>query len=451
MRAKKGRFNGNAKKGGVLLAAGLLATQRLMAGSVLISQPPIDTTPQVVLDDQANDEMNVFAPAKALDAIPAALLEYGDVTLHPHVTYSFSYGSGIQSSINNSRDTIVQELSPGLTADLGKHWVLDYTPTLQFYSNKEFHNNVGQAASLTGATRYEDWNFGLSQSFSSTSTPTTETAAQTDQQSYSTALTAGYAFADKWSADFSLGQNFSLVSAFQDSYAWTASGGVNYQFSPRLSAGISTSSGYTIVSENANSVNGQFNNPDSVNESLSFNVGWRATDKISLQASVGVQDQEFLASGYGNSLSPIFSGSIQYQPFKVTQISLTASRSTSPSDYYVSAQTSEDTVVSLSVSQRILVKYHLTLGLSYSKMDFTSTYTQPGYSGIIDGITYIVPGYSVNTVRSDNDYSFNASFGRGFLTHGNWAITYQYIDNESSIAGYSQRSNQIGFQVGFSY
>ena len=434
MRVKNWRVNRNAKTGGILLATGVLTAQRVMGGSVIMSQPPVVTTPPVVQEDATNNEMNVFIPSGVVNPDSAGLFQYGPVTLHPHVSNSLIYGSGLQSSIGNQQDTVIDTLSPGLTADLGRHWTVDYTPSINFYSNRQFHNNVDQSASLTGATRYEDWDFNLSQTASITSDPLTQTAAQTDQQSYSTALSVAYAFADKWSANASVDQNISLVSNLQDSYNWSTLEGVNYEFSPRLNAGISVGGGYTKVSGDASEGD---SNPDSVNEEIEFNASWRATDKISLQGSVGVNDQQFLAAGYNDSLSPIFSAAIQYQPFKPTQITLSAGRNVSSSDYFIEAQTTETTSISLSLNQRILKIYNLSLGVGYSQTQYTTTLS--------------ILNYSFGNARTDDDYTFNASFGRNFLTHGNWAITYQYSDNESSVAGFSQRSNQIGLQVGFSY
>jgi Putative beta-barrel porin 2 len=436
MSVKNWQVNRNAKTGGILLATGVLTAQRMMGGSVIMSQPPVVTTPPVVQEDAINNEMNVFIPSGVVNPDSAGLFQYGPVTLHPHVSNSLIYGSGIESSIGNEQDTLVDTLSPGVTADLGRHWTVDYTPTLNFYSSRQFQNSVDQSASLMGATHYEDWSFNLSQNVNISSDPLTETAAQTDQQSYSTALSAAYAFNDKWAANASVDQNISLVSELQDSYNWSTLEGVSYEFSPRLNVGISAGGGYTKVSGDATEAG---SNPDSVNEEIQFNASWRATDKISLQGSVGLNDQQFLAAGYNDSLSPIFSAAIQYQPFKVTQISLSAGRSVGSSDYFIEAQTTESTTISLSLNQRILKIYNLTLGVGYSQIQYTTTLSIPGLNN------------SLGNARTDNDYSFNASFGRSFLTHGTWAITYQYSDNESSVAGFSQRSNQIGLQVGFSY
>jgi hypothetical protein len=441
MSVKNWQVNRNAKTGGILLATGVLTAQRMLGGSVIMSQPPVVTTPPVVQEDAVNNEMNVFIPAGVVNPDSAGLFQYGPVTLHPHVFNSLIYGSGIQSSVGNQQDTIgnqqdtlVDTLSPGVTADLGRHWTVDYTPTLNFYSSHQFHNSVDQSASLTGATHYEDWSFSLSQNANISSDPLTETGAQTDQQSYSTALSAAYTFNDKWAMNASVDQNISLVSELQDSYSWSMLEGVNYEFSPRLNVGISGGGGYTKVGGDSSEAD---SNPDSVNEEILVIANWRATEKISLQGNVGLNDQQFLAAGYNDSLSPIFSAAIQYQPFKPTQITLSAGRNVSSSDYYIEAQTTESTTISLSLNQRILKIYNLSLGVGYSQTQYTTTLS--------------ILNYSLGNARTDNDYSFNASFGRSFLTHGNWAITYQYSDNESSVSIYSQRSNQIGLQVGFSY
>ena len=358
------------KKNGILLAASMLSSQPVLAGSVLVNQtPPIATAPLVVQDDAANNPMNVFIPSGVVNPDAAGLFQFGPVNLHPHLNYSFTDATGVESGPGNPQSTISQTLSPGLSANLGRHWTADYTPTLNFYSGGNFHQSVDHAASLNGGTKYEDWTLGVSQSFSASSDPTTETAAQTSQQAYATSLSAAYAFNDKWVADFGLGQNFSLVSGLQNSYNWSTSDGVQYEFSPRLNAGISAGGGYTVVSRNGNAATAS--NPNIVSESFAFTGGWRATDKISLQGNFGLSDQQFLAAGYDSSLSPVFGASIQYQPFRVTQIALSANRSTGSSDYFIQAQSSDVTSVNLSLSQRILVDYHLSLGVAYDRTEYT--------------------------------------------------------------------------------
>lgn len=429
MNVKNWKVNRNARKGGFLLAAGVLTAQRMLGAPVFMSEPAVVTTPQVEQEDVTNNEMNVFIPAGEVNPDSNGLFQYGPANFHPHFNYSVTYGSGIAYTVGEQHDTVLQQLSPGLTVDLGSHWTVDYTPTINFYSSHYFQDNVGHSASLTGATHYEDWEFSLSQAFSSTQSPITETGAQTSQQAYTTALSAVCALSDQWSANAAVDQDFTLVSGFQNSYNWSTAEGLSYQFFPRLNAGFSLGGGYTKVEPNGTGPS----NPDFVDEQGQLNLNWRATDKISFQLSGGLEDQQYLTSGYKDNLSPVFSGAVQYQPFQYTQISLTASRTVGASDYFLSAQTTETTSVGLGLSQRILVKYQLNIGLAYSRGDYTTTFG------------------SLNTTRTDDQYSFNASFGRNFLTYANWAFTYEYSDNKSDIPGFSQRSNQIGFQIGLHF
>ena len=135
----------------------------------------------------------------------------------------------------------------------------------------------------------------------------------------------------------------------------------------------------------------------------------------------------------GDSLNPIFGASIQYLPFKETQISLNASRTVSSSDYYLAAQESEGTIVSLNLDQRLLKKFHLGLGVGYSTTD------------------YRTPAGLLAANRSDDTVSFNARLSHAFFKRGTWTLFYQYSDNRSSQSGYGFESNQVGFEVGYAY
>lgn len=431
MHIKNRKSGRNLKSGGVLLAAGLLAVQRGVGAPVIEGPPPLDTSPPAAQAAETNNPMNVFIPSGVANGNPSEPFQYGPVVLRPHLFYGVSYGNGIAVGLNYAQNTVIQQLSPGMTVDLGRQWSLDYTPTIEFYSSKQLRDCVNHAASLTGGVSYDEWKFSLMQDFGSVDEPVTETAAQTSQQHYSTVLGANYAFGDKMSADFGVNQMFNFVQNFQDSYNWSTMEWLNYAFTPRLNAGLGAGAGY-ITLENDSGAGGS--NPDIVNEQLQGRVNWRATDKISFQVSGGLEEEEYLASGYSDSLNPIFSAAIQYQPFEVTQISLAASRTVGTSDYYIIAQSTEATTVSLSLNQRVLVKYNLNLGVGYTETDFSVA----------------LAGYGSGS-RTDDTYSFNASFGRSFLKRGTWAITYHYLDNSSGTAGYSQRSNQIGFQIGYRY
>ena len=174
-------------------------------------------------------------------------------------------------------------------------------------------------------------------------------------------------------------------------------------------------------------------NPNQAFEQVQGQVQWRATDKVSFAVNAGLEDLQNLATGYKDELNPTFSASIQYAPFEHTQISLSAGRAVSSSDYFILATSQEATTVGLSVSQRLLKDYFLSVGLNYTDTQYTTALG------------------AISQPRTDDNYSLNVRLGRTFLKRGDVALTYQYSEDRSSAAGYSYNSNQIGFEVGFRY
>ena len=419
---------------GMLLATGLPVDKAFgVEPSVIASQAP--TTPLTTEWQQEQpDEMSVFTPAgEAPGSTLPEMLLYGPVQLRPHLDYRFLYGNGIEAGLDNQQSTAINEISPGFRLDLGSHWVVDYTPTIRVYSNDQFHNTVDNVVSLTGSTRYDDWMLGITHTSALTSAPLIETGNQTDQQSHSTALTASRQFSSTLSADFGLSQQINLVSGLQDSYTWSTLDWLNYQFWPRLTAGIGAGGGYVKVDSNGPTRGLGNPNLDQSFEQLQARINWRATDKISFQVSGGLDDRQFMTAGSGDSLNPIFSASVQYQPFKQTQISLSANRIVSSSDYYVVAQETTATGVSLNLDQRFLKKFHLGVSVGYATTDYST------------------PSGQAAAGRNDDTLSFSARLSHPFFKRGTWSVFYQYNDNLSTQNGYGFESNQVGFEVSYAY
>jgi Putative beta-barrel porin 2 len=399
----------------------------------VIASPPPTATAESAWQQSETNQFQVFSPEGTIPfASENEPFKWGPFVARPHLFYQFLYGNGIQSSPGNEQDTVIQTVSPGILFDLGAHWTLDYTPTLRFYSSSHFQNEFDNAVALTGGTAYEDWVFGLSQSYTSSSDPQAQTGTQTGQENYLTGLTASYAFNSKVSLDMSANQNLTYVensfvstnaTQSQNSYEWSTMEWLNYEFWARLNAGIGAGFGY--VDEKAG--------PDQTYEQLQGRVNWRATDKISFQISAGFEDRQFSAAGFGDLVNPIFGVTIQYQPFEQTQISLNASRVTGTSDFYSLASVTETTSVGCNLRQRLLGKLSLDLGAGYSTIKYTESFGPFSES------------------RVDDNYSFDTRLSYPFLKRGTVAVTYQYSDNSSTVAGFSYASSQIGFEIGYRY
>ena len=408
-----------------------------LAQDVISSPPTTPVVPAAVQEVQNNNPMQVFAPPP--DTSPLVPLQWGPVTLHPHLDYQLSYGNGVQAAPGQPHNTLVNQVSPGILFNFGDHWTLDYTPTLFFYSSSSFQNVVNQSVTLGWGSAYgNDWFFHGSQNYVSTSNPEVQTAAQTDQETYATALNASYQFNEKMSLDMSLGQNLSYVGNgatptnqlqnLANSKSWSTMEWLNYQFWPRFSAGLGAGFGY----------NQQDNSPDSIYEQYQGRVNWRATDKISFQLSGGLQDQQYLSGGASGLLTPIFGGTIQYQPFEQTKLTVNANRTVSNSSYQ--NQVTIITGVTADLNQRLLGRLNLDLSGGYSTTEYQAS------------------AVGLSTSRNDNVFSFGARLSCPLLKRATVSVFYSYSNNASSQSGfatagsgYGYTSSQGGLEIGYRY
>ena len=388
-------------------------------------RPELSVTPPALQPSQTN-EMEVFTPAGAApgNVLENAPIRWGPIGLRPHIYYRFLDGSGIPASEGKHVDTTIQEISPGLLFSLGSHWTLNYTPTWSFYSNRQFRNTLDHGVGLTGGTTYEDWVFGLSQGYSSSSAPLVETGTQTEQESYSTAISASCLLNSKMSLDLAVNQNLTSAAQFESSREWSTLDWLNYQFWARLNAALGLGFGYIDVDTG----------PDMTYERFQGRVNWRATDKLSFQIHGGLEDRQFLGGG-SDQLNPIVGTVIQYQPFETTKLSLNVDRVVAVSLLTASSsqnQITETTSVAGDLNQRLLEKFYLDLGGGYHT------------------VKYVTSGGAA-TDRKDNFYAFNVRLSCALLKRGTAAVFYQISDNSSSEPGFTFTSRQLGFELGYQY
>jgi len=186
---------------------------------------------------------------------------------------------------------------------LGSYWVLDYTPTLRYYSGTNFQNGFDQSVILRGGKTYENWRLGLSQSYTTSSSPTVETGTQVNQASYVTALTASYELNNIMSMDLTANQDIEDAQALASSRTWSSLDWLNFKLTSALNLGVGGGGGY--VDEQTG--------PSQTYEQLESRIGWRVSDKVSLQANAGFEDSQFSGSSRGALISPLYGASLEYQ------------------------------------------------------------------------------------------------------------------------------------------
>ena len=371
----------------------------------------------------------LYVPPAVPQPTLAPLLHSGPLVVQPHLYYSLSYGNGIQASPGQLESSFVNQVDPGILLRWGDHWSLDYTPILNFYSSSAFRNTFDNAVTLTGGTTYEDWTFGLSQTYASSSDPIIETGAQTDQQTLSTSLSAVYQMSSKTSLQLGAGQDLQLASQtvsgqqLNNYNDWTTMDWLNYQFWSRFGAAIGAGFSYYSVQTGS----------DMTSEQIQARITWVVVKKLSLVLSGGGQDMQFLSSGAPNLISPTYSLSLQYSPFDVTTFSLSGYSAVSPA--YFQDQVTESTSISAGVHQRLLGKLFLDLNGGYS----TSTYHSSTSGSTAAGLG-----------NYDTTF-FGARLGTTLLKRGYADIFYSVNFNSSGAAIYNYNTTMVGLELSYRY
>ncbi|MEI6083187.1 MAG: outer membrane beta-barrel protein [Verrucomicrobiota bacterium] len=401
----------------------LVALARTGAAQGVIAPPPVSPPIQPVYEQGQTNQLEAFQfngplPRVAPEAPP---LQWGPVGIRPHIQYRFLYGDGIQVNTNQPIKTAINEISPGVLLEIGRHWTLDYTPTMTFYSSSKFSDTTAQNVTLTGGATYDDWAFGLSQNYSHTVEPLVETGAQTSQDTYSTAVTATHQLSQKMLLELAANQEFTFPDGFTETREWSTLDWLNYQFWPRFSAALGAGAGYSDVDVGNDSISGQ----------LQGRGTWQAADKLSLQVSGGAELLHFTGGGKSDVVKPVYAASIQYQPTEATTVSLSANGDVGTT--FFTNEVSTTTGVSVTLNQRLLKKVYLTLTGGYQNTKYSAT-----QSGVSSG-------------RNDDTYSFNARLSTRFLKRATAAVFYQYSDNSSNEPGYSYISNQGGVELGYAF
>jgi hypothetical protein len=409
---------------GAVLLGLLVLGRKSQAQQVITALPTTSGTPPA-LQPFETTEMDVFVPGGTAPSHELAQpFRFKFLTLRPHFDYQFLYGDGILVATNQPESTTIQQITPGFLLDVGDHWTLDYTPTWALYSNHRFQNTFNQSVKLTGGTVYGNWVLGLSQGYTESDVSQAETATQTHQETYVTAINGTYTINSKMSLDLVVNQGFVSADQFQSYREWSTMDWLNYHFWARFDMALGVGLGYDDVDMGA----------DMLFEQYEGRINWRAADKISFQLHGGLEDRQFYGGSSSDLLNPVFGGGIQYQPFEQTKISLDAERVVAVST--LQNQVTESVGFNGDLNQRLLGRLYLDL------------------SGGYQNIKYVNSGTSVtpnSPNRVDDYYYFNTRLSTSFLKRGTVAVFYQISNDSSSQSGYSFSSHQYGFEIGFAY
>jgi hypothetical protein len=383
---------------------------------------PLDPLAQERLSAPSN-ATSVFAGA-APSSRPGTLLEspfrVGPLEIRPHAEYTFTYGNGVSTSPGTQRTTAQHDISPGLLLETD-HISLDYTPSLNYYSNRAFEDHLDHSAYFNAHASLTDWNSRLTQTYSSTQSPLIETGQQTKQETFSTGLAATYQYNEKVSFDLNLNQRIQSAEAFSNSREWSTTDWINYHLTDRTSLGVGAAFGYVDVSRGS----------DMTYEHALGRISSRITDKLNAEISGGMEIRQYLDQDGSDRLNPILNARLVYNPWQFTILSLAASRTVDTAIF--EGYVTETSQLQALLQQRLFGHYFLDVDAGFRTSQFEGG-TSPDLAG-----------------RSDDLTTVSVALRATVLTRGSASVFYRHSSNSSSLEIYSFDSDQYGFSVGYRF
>ncbi|MCH6255345.1 hypothetical protein MLD52_02210 [Puniceicoccaceae bacterium K14] len=356
-----------------------------------------------------------------------AILQWGPVSLRPHVDYEYSSVNGLNSNNEESNDTDIQKFSAGINFLLGEHWTLDYTSTWTRHSNDAFEDTRDDRLNLNGWAQTANWILNFSQSYTIDSSTQIESASQSESESFTTNIQGTRQLGRRTGLDLSLNYNqrdaedFSGDNDYNNTAAISTMNWFRYENSQRLNTAIGAGIGYTDVEDGI----------DSSYQTAQVQANFQLTQKISLSASAGVETRQIKIEGSDTLTNPVFDAAINYDPFEQTQLRFSAGKTVNYSIFR--DDIAERVSWTFDFSQRFLGRYFFDFSTSQRESDF------------IDSTN----GNSV--AESDTYKSFSYRLSTNFLNKGKIGVFYHSSDNESTIGSFEQNSYQTGVDVSYDF
>ena len=394
--------------------------------------PPVEFRDRVTTVEQASTNWLGSASAPPLQA-PATgpntrPLQVGPVRFHPHLGYQVIYGDGILQGEGNPQTTVLHTITPGAFLELGPNWNLDLTASINRYSNAELNNNEGYYLSLRGHVPLEKWLLDFGYLGNMTEQPQVETGGQTLQNTHVVTASGVYNYQTRLSLELSALMDARLAEDFSDYWTWSTLEWLNYQATSKTTLGLGAGAGYNFVDSG----------PDWTFEQVQGRVVWLPAAKLSVQATAGVQFQQFngessdgTAAASGTETFPLFGAAIAYRLFEQTSLSLSANHTIG--NAYEDDRFSEVTIVDAGVRQRLFEHISLDVVPAYNFRKYKSS----------------LPGLAVE--REDEYFSIYCGLSTVLFQKLNVAVFYQYTDNDSDDAGLSFVSRQVGARIEYRY
>lgn len=395
--------------------------------AIAVLSSPFSEAQNVLAPIKNPNDTSEFDIARPRSASPTSAsrgvnpYQLGPITLLPSLTYVYTSADGLSGRQGEQRDTAIQSISPGFNLNWGNNWVLDYSPTWSFYSDRSFEDTLAHNGSLSASTQIEDWQLGFNQRYMYDISTQVETGIQTPQDQWTTSVSGAYQLTRPLALNIGLNQNQTNTSSFTDTEQIALSTGLTLQRSQTTYYSLNFGTGKTKIDPGFNIDFYQ----------ITISGEWQPSQKLGFGLQVGIDNSQFDIADAPSIENPIYSANLRYQVLPETSVSLIAERDANASLFQ--NQVSEGETYSVSLRQRLLGRFYFvgSVGRSFG-----------GYVG--------PTGESLDS-RDDEQDTFSGSISTDLNDKISISGSYRQFENSSNVSDFSFKSNQYSFQVTYQY
>ena len=383
------------------------------------------------------------------------LFQIGSVDVRPHASYSLVYDDNIfldnkDKNVlgrgNAGRDhDFIHIFTPGLrvnAGDVGQRQSAYFDANYQIAISR-FTDNSGadahdQNASVELGGKLNRLSLAAKQTLTTQSDADVANLAangRVRRKTWITNIDTDYEISDKTSASLDLAQTIGDYSgAFSDTADRSASLWLDYQFLPKVKAGVGGTVGYLQVDGNA--VN---HNPNSAYYQGKLRLAWQASEKVTINANGGYEYRNIQDLAVSDPSMFVFGLDATWKAAERTSVRLGATRGRVASNALGSA-INQQTAFTASLRQGLADNLSLNLEGGYSMAEYELT-TRNAPAGVVGGI------------RDDNYAFVKPSLAYRFAERAQATVYYQYRRNDSTALANANDfyNNQLGIELSYRF
>jgi len=383
------------------------------------------------------------------------LFQIGSVDVRPHASYSLVYDDNIfldnkDKNVggrgNAGRDhDFIHIFTPGLRVNAGDvgqrqsaYFDANYSIAISRFTDNSGADAHDQNASVELGGKLNRLSLAAKQTLTTQSDADVANLAangRVRRKTWITNVDTDYEISDKTSASLDLAQTIGDYSgAFSDTADRSASLWLDYQFLPKVKAGVGGTVGYLQVDGNALN-----HNPNSAYYQGKLRLAWQASEKVTINANGGYEYRNIQDLAVSDPSMFVFGLDATWKAAERTSVRLGATRGRVASNALGSA-INQQTAFTASLRQGLADNLSFNLEGGYSMAEYELT-TRNAPAGVVGGI------------RDDNYAFVKPSLAYRFAERAQATVYYQYRRNDSTALANANDfyNNQLGIELSYRF